>query len=800
LLSPAGWWIPRRPGGGVGSPVAAYAIVPNNPARVPQRKVPVAISIVRRKYIGALGGATAATASLWSKFKTEFAPDGIVPSVTAGAVALMLVVIESVAYAALIFSGPLAPYIGTGIAIALTSAVVCGLIAAVFSSYPGVVAFSQNKIAAIFALIAATTFELITPPVPAEIAMFSAAAAIFISTIITGAVLATLGTFKLGIFIRYIPYPVICGFLAAVGWLLLLGSIRTMTGAAVTFATAPELFKPDRIMHWLPGLAFALAALVLLSQIKHYAVMPVLIVASTLIFYAAFFASGMSLEEARHGGWLVHTATTDGQFHMITFEAFAQAHWKPIIAQIGGLATVVLVTAVALLLNSSALELAAEQEMDLDHELKIIGVANIASGLVGGMVGFTSINISKFVLRMGVKGRLVGLFCALGCAAVLIFGTAAINYVPVPLVGGLLLFIGIEFLIEWIYKPARELPRIDFVIVAIILAIVGVFGFIEGIMVGMVLAIIFFAIKYSSVSAIKQAFSVADEHSNVDRPPDQKKVLEQQGGMIQVFRLNGFIFFGSANTVLGCVRQRINDRSQIPLRYLVFDFHAVTGIDSSAVISLIKLAQLARKSGIIVVLTEVSGIATRQMKKGGLHELNQGTWRTFPSLDHGLEWCEDQLLGIENAGRSVEKRTIQDYLEELFPGVIEYTLLAKYLTRLEIPAGHILIKQGQPSDALYLLESGLVTVIFNLEGGGAFRVRKMGPGTIIGELGLYLNSPRTADVITEEPSVIYCLSRENMKLMNMNEPKIAAAFHDFMVRLLADRLVRTDRILKTLLN
>ena len=76
----------------------------------------------------------------------------------------------------------------------------------------------------------------------------------------------------------------------------------------------------------------------------------------------------------------------------------------------------------------------------------------------------------------------------------------------------------------------------------------------------------------------------------------------------------------------------------------------------------------------------------------------------------------------------------------------------------------------------------------------------MGPGTIIGELGLYLNFPRTADVITEEPSIIYGLSRENMNLMNINEPKIAAAFHDFMVRLLADRLVHTDRILKTLLN
>ncbi len=791
------------------------------PAVIPLGADQMAIDIRRRELKTALGGAAAATpletatpmtgsfskhtkqlnqASLWSKFKAELVPDGMLPSLSAGCAALTLVVIESVAYAALIFSGSLAPYIGTGIAITLTSAVVCGLIAAVFSSYPGVVAFSQNKIAAIFALIATATFEVITPSIPAETAIFSVAAAIFAATIITGAVLATLGTFKLGSLIRFIPYPVICGFLASVGWLLLLGSLKTMTGAAVTFATAPDLFKPDRIVHWLPGLAFALTAFVLLPRIKHYAVMPLLIVATVLIFYTALFASGASLDEARHARWLVDTATTDGQFHVITFAAFAQAHWKPIIAQIGSLATVVLVTAVALLLNSSALELAAEQEMDLDHELKVMGAANIASGLAGGMVGFTSINISKFVLRMGVKGRLVGLFCALGCAAVLAFGTDAINYVPEPLVGGLLLYIGIEFLTEWVYKPARELPRTDFIIVVIILAVVGIFGFIEGIMVGIVLAIIVFAIKYSSLSVIKQAFSVADEHSNVDRPPDQKKILEQQGDMIRVFRLNGFIFFGSANTLLNRVRQRLNDLNQIPVRYLVFDFRAVTGIDSSAVISLIKLGQLARKFGVTVVLTHVSEIATQQMEKGGLLELSQEIWKIFPSLDHGLEWCEDQLLRTENADLSVKKRTIQEYLEELFPGVIEYPLLAKYLTRFETPAGHILIKQGQPSDALYLVESGLVTVIFNLESGGAFRIRKMGPGTIIGELGLYLNFPRTADVITEEPSIIYGLSRENMNLMNINEPKIAAAFHDFMVRLLADRLVHTDRILKTLLN
>jgi hypothetical protein len=84
------------------------------------------------------------------------------------------------------------------------------------------------------------------------------------------------------------------------------------------------------------------------------------------------------------------------------------------------------------------------------------------AGLSGGMVGFVSVNISKFVLGTGVRGRLVGLMCALGCAAVLAGGARVIGFVPDLLIGGLLLYIGLEFLYEWLY--AREFHLGDFAI------------------------------------------------------------------------------------------------------------------------------------------------------------------------------------------------------------------------------------------------------------------------------------------------------------------------------------------------
>jgi len=733
------------------------------------------------------------------RFIGELAPEGIAATLAAGLAALILIVVESLSYAALIFSGPLSPFVNIGIGITLITAVVIGLMTTAFGSYPGMIAFSQSKVAAVTSFMAASLASAAAASMPAEQVALTVAAAIFVSTIITGAALAGLGAFKLGALVRFIPYPVICGFLASVGWLLCLGAFKTLTGFALTPTSLPTLIQLGVIEHWAPGAAFAVAALVLMHHIKHYMVMPLLILAALCCFYLALLWSGIPVAEARHDGWLVHTGSTGNLFHNLTFKAATEADFGLIAQQAGAVATIVIVSAVALLLNSSAVELAAGRDIDLNRELKVAGIGNILSGLCGGMVGFSSVNISKFVLSIGVRGRLVGLIGAFGCFAILAGGAKIVEFVPQLLIGGLLLYIGLEFLYEWLYLPAREFHVGDLSIVVIILAIVSLVGLIEGIIVGIVSAIIIFTVKYSGLDVVKLDTSIAEFRSTMQRPDAEVALLEQRGHRAQILQLRDFVFFGSADRLLTRVRARMLGDRDVGTRYIILDFRQVTGIDLSAIISFMRLGQLAHAADVTVILTQVPRPVLDQMRKGGLFARNEAVWKLFPSLDLGVEWCEDRLLGEE--GKLAERPVLLPrFLQDKGFSAEDAAEFGTYVSRSRYVTGEKLIRQGEVSDALCFVEDGVVAVQLNFENGSQFRVAKLGAGSFVGEMGFYLQTLRTADVIVEEDATICSLSRSSADSLRRTAPQLAAQFHEVLIHILANRLVLTDRLLRSLLH
>ncbi len=735
-----------------------------------------------------------------SRIQEELRPRRLIPNLISGFVTAILTIVESVSYAALIFSGVLAIHLSTGIGVALTTAAAAGLVMSLTSSYPGTIALPQNKVAPILALIAASVVATMPPGATDEQTLLTVVAAIVVSSMVTGLFMAALGIFKLGGLIRFIPYPVIAGFLAGTGWLLLLGSIKAMTGIPVTLSSIPGLLEKEVFIRWLPGLVFAVIAHTFMRRVKHYLVMPALLSTAFILFYATLFFSGTSIDHAREAGWLIHVASEGAIWKFLTITSVTSAQWSVIIDQSGSIASILLISAVAVLLNSSALELASKQEMDLDRELKSAGVANIFTGLAGGMVGFTSLTITGLGLKMGAKSRLVGLITVAVCVAVLLLGAGVLSYFPEPIIGGMLMFLGFEFLTEWVYETRKELPVSDWVIVIMILAVVGLFGFLQGVLIGVIAAIVMFVLNYSRIKLVKYEITGTHHHSNVDRPARHQRIIREKGEEIYILRLHGYIFFGTANNLLVKVRERVTASDLTPIKFVVLDFRDVTGIDSSAIISLIKMNQLANKHNFTVLFTHPSDSIRQQMEKGGLMEVDAKRWREFDDLDYGIEWCEDQILKAEGMDLAAEMHTLADHLEELFPGTLDFSKLEKYLERSEVPKGHYLIHYGDPSDDLYFIESGQVTVLMEIEGGETIRIRKMGDGTVVGELGMYLKQTRTASVVTEEPSIVYRLSRKALETMEEKNPQTAAAFHRFMVLFLAEKLINTDKTLKTLLG
>jgi SulP family sulfate permease len=452
-----------------------------------------------------------------------------------------------------------------------------------------------------------------------------------------------------------------------------------------------------------------------------------------------------------------------------------------------------------LLLNTTGIELVTERDIDLNRELRAAGAANVAAGVGGGLVGFHALSLTALAHRAGARTRLPGIIGAAICVATLVFGASALSLIPKPVLGGLLLYLGLGFLLDWVVLTWRRLPRVDYALVVLILAVIAAFGFLIGVALGTLVALVMFVVEYSRGDVVSRAISGAAYRSNVDRDPGHLAILRERGDGIQVLELQGYLFFGTASSLLDRIKERLSDSSLQEVRFVVLDFRRVSGLDSSAVLGFTKLRQLASSRGITLVLTGVGDRLRLGLERGGFGEDPDGGVRILPDLDRGVQWCEDRLLEEAGAPASAAPPPLEDQLRAAL-GSVDPTWVLPYLEPIEVDAGEPLMRQGEPSDGLYFLESGRLTVQLESPEGERMRLRTMGPGTVVGEVTLYLGTPRTASVVAEVPSRLHRLSADALARMERGDPTVAAAVHRMFARLLAERLTDTLNEVEALLD
>jgi SulP family sulfate permease len=116
------------------------------------------------------------------------------------------------------------------------------------------------------------------------------------------------------------------------------------------------------------------------------------------------------------------------------------------------------------------------------------------------------------------------------------------------------------------------------------------------------------------------------------------------------------------------------------------------------------------------------------------------------------------------------------------------TGLEPFLERVELPAGTVLLHQGEAPDALFVVASGRLDVEAEMANGTRMRLSSMGPGVIAGEVAMYLGGPRTADVVAREPSVVLRLSRASLERIEAEDPALAVRVHRWLATTLAGRV------------
>ena len=579
----------------------------------------------------------------------ELHPCHLLPTLAAALVSGAVGIMISVSFVTLIFGGELNHLVPAGGGIVLFSMIALRVVTALLSSFPGIIADVDAFPSAILGIIVASISNSMPTGTTSSETFLTIAFAIALTSVFTGLFLFLLGQFRVGELIRLVPYPVIGGFLAGTGWLLVDGAIFVMTDMPINIAHMSSLFGAKTILQWFPGVIFAILLLGLFRRWNHSMILPISIGSAIGLFYILLVLTGTTLTEARAEGWLLGPFPEKELWQPLSFENLTQVNWSVILDQSTNIVTIMGFSAPSVLLAAGGLELVTARHIRLNRELKAAGIANIVSGLGGGMVGYHTVSDSTLAYRMGARSRLVGLFTAGLCAIVLIDGASILSLFPKPVLGGLLLFLGFSFLADWLYDAWVKLSKPDYFLVLLILIIISTVGFLQGIGVGFLVAIIIFVFEYSRKSAVRYTDSGADRRSHIFKSEQQNQYFSERGDQIYIIGLGEFLFFGTSNSLLDRIRQRLYDPHRLRLKFIVFDFKNVIGIDSSTVRSFIKIKQIAAQNQIKLFFIGIEPTVFIRLERGGCIEINDPICHIFPTINQGLVWVGEQILRQDQA-------------------------------------------------------------------------------------------------------------------------------------------------------
>lgn len=737
--------------------------------------------------------ATTVRPSIGSRLITAIGPAPLLQVITGGLITGLLQVVLTISYAALVYGGKLSPYVGQGIGYALVGAFIIATVVSLFASLPGSVGSNQDVSVAIFSLISVSIVATMPSDTPLEETFYTVVTTIALTTVLTGLFFFGLGTFRLGGLVRYLPYPVVGGFLAGTGWLLFKGGFFLMNGKF----TDASLFQLEYIGHWLPGLLLAVVMFITSKRIQNTYVLPILILGGTSVFYGTAWLMGSSSAELSAQGWLLGPFHEQTLWRPITIEQLSMADWNVIAGQAANITTVLMVSSLSILLNASGLELAAKQNIDLNRELRSTGIGNLLSGFSPGFVGFMQISLTVLNFKMNARSRMVGLIAVIIIGLTLAFGASIITYFPKVIMGAVLMYLGLTFLVEWTYETWSALPKIDIFIIWMILSTIAAFGFLQGVAVGFMAAVIMFAVSCSRTEVVRHELTGKSYQSQVTRQLNQRQVLDRKGDNLYILQLQGFIFFGTVDRLFNKIKTRLSDKDTPQAHFVVLDFRRVANLDSTGMLSFRKLKDLTANSQIHIVITAPTSKIKRQLERGGLPSSDTFI-HYFSNLDAGLEWCEDMIL--QKAGVVLDEKppSLEKQLEAILPETKSFSQLLDHLERQEIASGVTIIRQGEEPDDLFFIESGRITTQIDQPGGPSLRLETMRNGRIAGEIGFYLGKNRTASVITDEQSVIYRLSIKDLKRLEKKNPETANILHQVVVHLLAERVTHLIRTVEAL--
>ena len=624
--------------------------------------------------------------------------------------------------------------------------------------------------------------------------------------LICGIVQLLMGFVGIGGLIKYIPFPVVSGYLTGVGLIIIGSQIPKLLGISESISWWRVLIAPET-WQWHSAVVGMVTAGVMIGAPRVTRVMPAailgLLAGVMTYFLLAYTADGSLL--VMEGNRLIIGplgGTASSMVHAIT------GRWQEIgelkLSQIGGLLGTALTLGVLLsidtLKTAVVLDTLTRSRHDSNRELIAQGSGNIASACIGGMPGAGQMGATLVNLTSGGQTRLSGVIEGVLALVTFLALGSLIAWIPVASLAAILIIVGVRMIDRHSFH-LLESPwtLFDFFVVAAVVAVAVSYSLIAASGVGIVLAMFLFIREQLTSTVIRHKVDGGSRFSKRVRFAQEMATLEQQGGQTVILELQGSLFFGTKDQLYLALEPELTKR-----KYLILDMRRVQSVDVTAVHLLEQVRDSLSERKAVLIFSNLSQTLPNGRNLAEFFAQMALTTsehvKVFAELDDAVEWVEDQILGQGSADESeVAALELEDL--ELFKGHKDDTLLdlEACLEHRSVAKGEKVYSFADPGNELFLIRKGAVRITLPATGGTyGHHALTYGRGDFFGGMAFLSEMTRFNDATALEHTELFVLQRDQFEKLREEHKRLACHLVEAVAKVLALRLRYSDKELMAL--
>ena len=422
---------------------------------------------------------------------------------------------------------------------------------------------------------------------------------IILCTLLAGLMLVAAGLLRLGTLMKYMPQPVITGFTAGIAVSIFASQVKDVLGLQMdsvpaeffarwsAYAQHLHTFQPAAVLMTAAGL------MIIVSLRRWRPAWPGFLIALLACTAASMWFSLPAETISSRFGALPSTLP-EFNFPHIPFERTLEL--------LPSAFTIAFLAAVESLLSAVVADGMTGGRHRSNGELVAQGVANVASSLFGGLPATGAIARTATNVRAGARSPVAGMLHAIFIMLFMLMLSPLMGYVPLPALAAILLIVAWNMSEIEHFRQTMSAPWGDRLVLLLTFTLTVLFDLTLAIQAGVVVAAFVFMFRMSEAVEVSNAVQMAGDDPEMDEQGAKQVADDYQRSElpkdVEVFRLNGPLFFGSTSRLDSLLDQFFSTPRALILRMRLVPF-----IDASGVHALKNLAQRCKKRNIVLVVS-----------------------------------------------------------------------------------------------------------------------------------------------------------------------------------------------------